>query len=59
MSNDELLQYFIKRTDERFDSVDNELKKLVAESNKRLGGAIVISALVSGFIAAASIYFGR
>ena len=45
--DEKLLEYFMEKTDHRFDLVDAKLEQLIKRDNMMIGGAIVISALVS------------
>jgi hypothetical protein len=48
----DLLKYFVQKTDDRFDVIDKKLDKLISFRLMLIGGAAVISAIISIFVSA-------
>lgn len=47
MANDDLLKYFIKQSNERFDSIESKLDKLISFRWMLIGASVGISGIVS------------
>jgi hypothetical protein len=56
MSEDELLHYFMEQTNKSLEQIQKDVKSLLGFRMALLGGAAVISALVSYVVV---IFFGR
>ena len=49
MASDDLLKYFMKQTNERFDSLERKVDKLISFRLMLIGASVGISGLVSVF----------
>ena len=56
MDRQELVNYFIERTDERFDKLEAKIEQLISFRWMLIGASCAVSSIISIIIA---IYFGK